>query len=73
MRSDYSVVVFAAGRGTRAGLPVPKVLAPVNGRPLLYHTLRSVAATDPASITVVVGHQGAMVEEVVSSTLEPRW
>lgn len=34
-----NAVILAAGRGTRVGGEVPKVLLPVSGRPLILHTL----------------------------------
>ena len=37
-----SVIVLAAGSGTRAGLGVNKVLAPIYGAPVLYHVLNTV-------------------------------
>ena len=71
MNSDFSVVVFAAGRGTRAGLAVPKVLAPVGDYPLIHYTLRAIAASSPARIVVVIGHEAALVRSAVNSTLQP--
>ena len=58
-----SVIILAAGQGTRMRSKLPKVLQPLAGRPLLAHVLdtaRSVAATD---ICVVYGHGGDAVRE----------
>ena len=39
MSSTRVLVVPAAGRGLRLGAAAPKVLVPVNGRPMLHHLL----------------------------------
>ena len=39
MISTRVLIVPAAGRGQRLGSSVPKVLVPVNGRPMLHHLL----------------------------------
>jgi bifunctional UDP-N-acetylglucosamine pyrophosphorylase / glucosamine-1-phosphate N-acetyltransferase len=51
-----SVIVLAAGKGTRMKSRLPKVLQPLAGRPLLAHSLASVAALKPAKTVVVIGH-----------------
>lgn len=51
------MLVAAAGRGTRAGLPYPKTLYPVGGTPILVRILRTLAHLDP-SPTVVVSPSG---------------
>jgi len=51
-----SVVVLAAGKGTRMKSRLPKVLQPLAGQPLLAHALASVAALQPAQTVIVVGH-----------------
>jgi len=51
-----SVIVLAAGKGTRMKSRLPKVLQPLAGKPLLAHSLASVAALSPAQTVVVIGH-----------------
>ncbi len=53
---DISVIVLAAGKGTRMKSRLPKVLQPLAGRPLLEHSLASVAALRPKKTVVVIGH-----------------
>ena len=50
------VVILAAGQGTRMRSPLPKVLHPVAGKPMLAHVLDTAQALQPAAIHVVVGH-----------------
>jgi len=51
-----TVIVLAAGQGTRMRSRWPKVLHEAAGRPLLEHVLRAARGVDPEVVTVVVGH-----------------
>lgn len=64
---SLAAVVLAAGKGKRLHSEVPKVLHPVCGRPILWHTLQVVRAAKPARIVVVVGHGAEDVREAVRS------
>jgi bifunctional UDP-N-acetylglucosamine pyrophosphorylase / glucosamine-1-phosphate N-acetyltransferase len=66
-RSSLAAVVLAAGKGERLESSTPKVLHPVCGRPLLWHTLQVVRAARPERIVVVVGHGADEVREAVAS------
>ena len=61
-----SVVVLAAGQGTRMKSDLPKVLHEIGGTPLLSHVIRAAQALDVADITVVYGHGGDRVQSVLS-------
>jgi bifunctional UDP-N-acetylglucosamine pyrophosphorylase / glucosamine-1-phosphate N-acetyltransferase len=69
---SISVIVLAAGKGTRMKSRLPKVLQPLAGRSLLAHSLASVAALKPAKTVVVIGHGADEVKAafVVRSDLE---
>jgi bifunctional UDP-N-acetylglucosamine pyrophosphorylase/glucosamine-1-phosphate N-acetyltransferase len=60
---NISVVILAAGQGTRMLSALPKVLQPLAGRPLLAHAIAAAAALEPKSMCVVYGHGGEMVQE----------
>lgn len=60
------VIVLAAGRGTRMRSSRPKVLHPLAGRSLLAHVLKAAATLEPATISVVVGHQADVIKQAVS-------
>ena len=49
------IIILAAGKGTRMGSELPKVLVPLNGRPMIDYLMSSVAAAaiDPKPIVVV--------------------
>jgi bifunctional UDP-N-acetylglucosamine pyrophosphorylase / glucosamine-1-phosphate N-acetyltransferase len=51
-----SVIVLAAGKGTRMKSRLPKVLQPLAGRPLLSHSLVAALALKPEKTVVVIGH-----------------
>jgi bifunctional UDP-N-acetylglucosamine pyrophosphorylase/glucosamine-1-phosphate N-acetyltransferase len=57
------VVVLAAGKGTRMKSATPKALHMVAGRRMLDHVLAAADTLAPASVTVVVGHEGDRVRE----------
>ena len=60
-----SVVILAAGLGTRMKSRRAKVLHELGGLPLITHVVRAVQALDPHRILVVVGHQAEEVEKAV--------
>lgn len=69
MNSNVSVVVMAAGLGTRMRSRMAKVLHSAGGQTLVEHVLDASAAIAPAHRTyVVIGHQADRVEAL----LEPR-
>ena len=55
--SDLHIVVLAAGKGTRMKSARPKVLHRVAGTPMIERVLDVAGSLEPASTTVVVGHQ----------------
>jgi bifunctional UDP-N-acetylglucosamine pyrophosphorylase/glucosamine-1-phosphate N-acetyltransferase len=63
--SDTSIVILAAGKGTRMRSELAKVLHLAGGRPLIEHVVRACQPLKPAQILVVVGHQADEVAAVV--------
>jgi bifunctional UDP-N-acetylglucosamine pyrophosphorylase/glucosamine-1-phosphate N-acetyltransferase len=61
-----TVIVLAAGLGTRMKSALPKALHLLAGKPLVHHVLDAVQAMGPVRTVLVVGHQadrvGASVE-----------
>jgi bifunctional UDP-N-acetylglucosamine pyrophosphorylase/glucosamine-1-phosphate N-acetyltransferase len=53
---SLSVVILAAGQGTRMKSSRPKVLHALAGKPLLQHVVDAGRALQPAQTLVVVGH-----------------
>jgi len=60
---NISVVILAAGQGTRMRSGLPKVLQPMAGRPLLEHVIATAETQNPDKICVVYGHGGEQVLE----------
>ena len=47
------VIIVAAGKGVRVGGPVPKQFLPLDGKPVLMHTIEAFRGT--AKIVLVLG------------------
>ncbi len=58
---QVSLIVLAAGLGSRMNSDLPKVLHPLAGVPLLDHALAAGQALDPARTVVVTGHGADLV------------
>lgn len=71
MSRPDTVVILAAGQGTRMKSRAPKVLAPLLGRPLLAWVVDQALALEPQRVLVVVGHGAEEVERAAAS-LDPR-
>ena len=59
-------IIMAAGRGTRMGGDLPKVLFEAAGKPLVRWVLDALAAAGIADRIVVVGYRAALVEETLA-------
>lgn len=57
-----SLIILAAGKGSRMQSDLPKVLHTVAGAPLLIHAMKSAAALEPARTIVVTGYGADLVE-----------
>lgn len=58
---NLTVIVLAAGGGTRMKSKTMKVLHPIGGRSMIGHVLRAVQAVEPQRIVAVVGNQREQV------------
>jgi bifunctional UDP-N-acetylglucosamine pyrophosphorylase/glucosamine-1-phosphate N-acetyltransferase len=65
MTEPLSVVILAAGKGTRMRNELPKVLHPLAGLPLIGHVLRTAEALAPRALIVVLGPGMERVAAVV--------
>ena len=65
-KNEVSIVILAAGKGSRMKSPKAKVLHTICGKPMLYHIVK--ASKDISNdITVVVAHQKDAVIEQLSA------
>lgn len=60
---SFSVIVLAAGQGTRMGSNKPKVLQLLAGKPLLHHVLNNCNAISPQQTLVVCGYKGELLQQ----------
>jgi bifunctional UDP-N-acetylglucosamine pyrophosphorylase/glucosamine-1-phosphate N-acetyltransferase len=60
---SVSVIILAAGKGSRMNSDLPKVLHSLGAAPLLHHALQAAQALDPDRMVVVAGHGAAQVEK----------
>lgn len=63
---EHSVVILAAGLGTRMRSKVPKVLHPLLGRPMLRYPVEAARQSGARETVVVVGHGAERVMEALA-------
>lgn len=61
MTDQLTVIVLAAGGGTRMKSKTPKVLHRIGGRSMVGHVLHAVREAEPTRVVAVVGHQREQV------------
>ena len=58
-----TVIILAAGKGTRMRSQRPKVLQPLAGRPLLGHVIQTAKKLHAQNIITIYGHGGELVKQ----------
>jgi len=69
MMDDLTVIVLAAGGGTRMKSKTAKVLHPIAGLSMVGHVMRAVHSLEPATVVAVVGHQREQVAPHIEAEL----
>ncbi len=62
-----SVVILAAGQGTRMRSTLPKVLHPLSGKPMLFHAIDAARELSD-DITVVLYHQADRIRDAIEKS-----
>lgn len=65
-KNNISIIILAAGKGSRMKSNKAKVLHTICGKPMLYHIVKS-SLEISNDITVVIAHQKELVQEQLSS------
>ncbi len=66
-----TLVILAAGQGTRMKSPAAKVLAPLCGRSMLAWVIEQALELTPKRVIVVIGHQAPQVRAAVEACSVP--
>ena len=61
-KNNISIIILAAGKGSRMKSPTAKVLHSISGKPMLYHIIKA-SQEISNDITVVIAHQKEKVQE----------
>jgi len=61
-KNETSIIILAAGKGSRMKSPKAKVLHTISGKPMLYHIIKA-SREISNDITVVIAHQKEAVKE----------
>ncbi|MFC7504198.1 NTP transferase domain-containing protein, partial [Nocardioides sp. GCM10030258] len=69
MTDQLTVIVLAAGGGTRMKSKTPKVLHRIGGRSMIGHVLAAVGSLEPHRVVTVVGHQRELVAPHITELL----
>ncbi len=61
---SLSVIILAAGKGTRMKSNTPKVLHEISGKPMLFHAIDAAKALSD-DITVILYHQAQRIQDAI--------
>ncbi len=67
---NLSTIILAAGQGTRMNSTLPKVLHPLNGKPLVKYSIDLASAAGSRRTVVVIGNGAQQVREVAGDSVE---
>ncbi len=65
MNRSLTIVILAAGQGTRMKSPIPKVLHQLGGIPLLQHVVQTAKQLKPKHLCLIYGHSGEQVKSAL--------
>jgi bifunctional UDP-N-acetylglucosamine pyrophosphorylase/glucosamine-1-phosphate N-acetyltransferase len=66
---NSSIVILAAGQGTRMKSQLPKVLHPLAGRPMVKYVLDVATQLGPISLALVVGYGAQQLRQVLGDEI----
>ena len=63
MQNNLSIVILAAGKGTRMKSDLPKVLHKINGKPMIDQVISTAKKLNPFQIITVIGYKHEILED----------
>lgn len=63
LNRGLTIVILAAGQGTRMKSTLPKVLHPIGGKPMLSHVITTARNLMPQQVIVVHGYGGELLQK----------
>ena len=63
INDNLSIIILAAGKGTRMESDLPKVLHKVNGKPMLDQVINNAEQLNPKKIVIVIGYKYELLED----------
>ncbi|OZA92955.1 MAG: bifunctional 2-C-methyl-D-erythritol 4-phosphate cytidylyltransferase/2-C-methyl-D-erythritol 2,4-cyclodiphosphate synthase [Erythrobacter sp. 34-65-8] len=68
---SFAAIVVAAGKGVRAGQPLPKQFAPWRGKPVVRHSVERLLAAGASRVVVAIPENGQQAMAEALAGLEP--
>lgn len=65
VKKDFSVILLAAGKGTRMKSSLPKVLHPVAGLPMIQRVVTEVKGAGAKEVRAVLGFGESLIREII--------
>ncbi|MPW31171.1 bifunctional UDP-N-acetylglucosamine diphosphorylase/glucosamine-1-phosphate N-acetyltransferase GlmU [Agarivorans sp. B2Z047] len=62
---NFSVVILAAGKGTRMRSTLPKVLHKLADKPMVQHVIDTAKTLKPEAIHLIYGHGGELIKQQI--------
>ena len=66
LKNKLSIIILAAGKGTRMNSDLPKVLHTINGKSMIEHVIKKTKKLNPYKVLVVVGYKHNTVKKYLS-------
>ena len=63
LKNNLSVIVLAAGKGTRMCSDIPKVLNQINNKSMIEHVLEQTYNLKPEKLLVVIGYEYQQIKK----------
>jgi len=70
---NVDIIILAAGQGKRMQSPLPKVLQPLGGKPLLQHVVDTCSKIEKAKLHIIVGGQKKLIQSSINVPKSTNW